>query len=441
MLNPAVYVLGETKIKENKIRIEDNLGEAIHIHIGDFRFSLSINEFNRVVDQMELAANILLKQKGLSLNFFDKNALDWDWLHRYEEIEKIELIKIKIKNLLTKGESFISPQIQEIIPISECRQYKALCNDCSELERYIERNDYGISNVERLYSVLECIKKKGYPYENKYILINQYNQIYDGDHRAACLLMLLGEEAEIPVYKITLAGEKSVEEQKELIEKSKKDFLEKERLKIQPVKKWSEELNKLECDFVQLINKIKQKKYKFFYINTGWNNDEKVVADKIIVLEKNKVIDFCKEFAVSYYGKSEFRFYNYLYSMQRMVYIELNDVKVFITDCVCCKSKFENAIMPLDKKIQSYCWQHNKNNILDIKMQMLYVIVNSIINSNGFSEIAKSFIIKNAYVLDDNYLINLLKTVFFDYTDRMVDYLKNYEFEDAYIQYIKNNNY
>ena len=74
-------------------------------------------------------------------------------------------------------------------------------------------------------------------------------------------------------------------------------------------------------------------------------------------------------------------------------------------------------------------------------MQMLYVIVNSIINSNGFSEIAKSFIIKNAYVLDDNYLINLLKTVFFDYTDRMVDYLKNYEFEDAYIQYIKNNNY
>ena len=133
MSNPAVYVLGETKIKENKIRIEDNLGEAIHIHIGDFRFSLSINEFNRVVDQMELAANILLKQKGLSLNFFDKNALDWDWLHRYEEIEKIELIKIKIKNLLTKGESFISPQIQEIIPISECRQYKALCNDCSEL--------------------------------------------------------------------------------------------------------------------------------------------------------------------------------------------------------------------------------------------------------------------------------------------------------------------
>ena len=171
MSNPAVYVLGETKINGNKIRIEDNLGEGIHIHIGDFRFSISIDEFNEIVNQIELATDTLLEKKGFSLNLFDKNALDWDWLHRYEEIEKIELVKIKIKDLLTKGESSVSSEIQEIISVSESRQYKALCNDYLELNRYVEKNDHGISNNERLDSVLRCIKKNGYPYDNKYILL------------------------------------------------------------------------------------------------------------------------------------------------------------------------------------------------------------------------------------------------------------------------------
>ena len=441
MSNPAVYVLGETKINGNKIRIEDNLGEGIHIHIGDFRFSISIDEFNEIVNQIELATDTLLEKKGFSLNLFDKNALDWDWLHRYEEIEKIELVKIKIKDLLTKGESSVSSEIQEIISVSESRQYKALCNDYLELNRYVEKNDHGISNNERLDSVLRCIKKNGYPYDNKYILVNQYNQIYDGDHRAACLLILLGEDAWIPVCKITLSGEKNIEEQRQLIEKSKNNFWEEEKKKIKPVKKWSEELNKLDYDYSQFINYLKQKKYDFYCIDSGLSNDGKKVADKIIVLEKNKVIDFCKEFGVSYYGQSEFRYYNFLYSMQRIVYVKLNDIKVFISDCICCKSKFENAIMPLDKKIQSYCWNHIEYNTLDTMMQILYVIVDSMINSNCFSEASMTFIKKNLDVLDDDKFVNLLKTVFFGYAEKLIDYLKNNEYEKAYDEYIKNDKY
>ena len=441
MSNPAVYVLGETKINGNKIRIEDNLGEGIHIHIGDFRFALSIDEFNEIVNQVELATDTLLQKKGFSLNLFDKNALDWEWIHRYEEIEKIEVVKIKIKDLLTKGESLVSPEIQEIVSVSESRQYKALCNNHSELNRYIEKNDYGISNIERLNSVLQCIKKNGYPYDNKYILVNQYNQIYDGDHRAACLLMLLGEDAWIPVRKITLSGEKNIEEQRELIEKSKNSFREEEKTKIKPVKKWSEELNKLDYNYSQFINYLKQKNYNFYCIDSGWSNDGNVVADRIIVLDKNKVIDFCKEFGVSYYGQSEFRYYNFLYSIQRIVYLKLNDTKVFISDCICCKSKFENAIMPLDKKIQTYCRNHIENNSLDTVMQILYVIVDSMINSNCFSEDGIVFIKKNRDILDNDKFVNLLKTVFFGYTEKLIDYLKNNEYEKVYDEYIKNDEY
>ena len=441
MSNPAVYVLGETEINGNKIRIEDNLGEAIHVHIGNFRISLSISEFNEIVNQFELATNTLLGLKGLSLNMFDKNALDWDWLHRYEKIEKIELVNVKIKDLLTKNESSVSSEIQEIVSVSKSRQYKALCHDCTELERYVERNNPGRSNLERLDSVLHCIKKNGYPYDNKYILVNQYNQIYDGDHRAACLLKLLGEETSIPVCKITFSGEKSIEEQCNLIEKSKDVFLEKEKVKIKDVKKWSEELNTLDYSYAEFINYLKQKEYDFFCIDTGWSHNGKVVADKIIVLEKNKVIDFCKQFGVSYFGKSEFRYYSFLYSMQRMVYISLSDIKILVSDCICCKSKFENAVMPLDKKIQGYCWNHIYNNSLDNIMQVLYVIVDSTINSNGFSEESIIFIKKNRDILDENNFINLLKTVFFGYADKLIDYLKNDKYEKAYDEYIINDKY
>lgn len=97
--------------------------------------------------------------------------------------------------------------------------------------------------------------------------------------------------------------------------------------------------------------------------------------------------------------------------------------------------------MPLDKKIQGYCWNHIYNNSLDNIMQVLYVIVDSTINSNGFSEESIIFIKKNRDILDENNFINLLKTVFFGYADKLIDYLKNDKYEKAYDEYIINDKY
>ena len=48
MSNPAVFELNKTIIKNNIFTIEDNIGEAIHFHIGLVRFDLSIKEFNNI---------------------------------------------------------------------------------------------------------------------------------------------------------------------------------------------------------------------------------------------------------------------------------------------------------------------------------------------------------------------------------------------------------
>ena len=182
MSNPAVYELAKTTIKNYPIRIEDNLGESIHVHIGDFRITMTVNEFNDMVDQFQKAANELLELQGLSLDLFDRTSFDWSWMFKYEKIKKIEKINVKIKDLLTMGESEISPDLQIIVPVSKSRQYKALNQEYDELIRYKEVNEYGVSNTERLEKVFNCIRGNGYPYDNKYILVNQFNQIYDGDH-------------------------------------------------------------------------------------------------------------------------------------------------------------------------------------------------------------------------------------------------------------------
>lgn len=441
MSNPAVYVLGETQIKNTRIRIEDNLGESIHVHIGDFRISLSIKEFYSIVDQFQKGADEILSLQGMKTDMFDYRAFDWDWLHRYESISKIEKVYVKIGDLLTKGESKITPNIDVIIPVSESRQYKALCGDDTQLKRYKEKNIYGQSNMNRLYDVMDCIRNN-YPYDDKYIIVNQFNQIYDGDHRAACLLHLRGEEASIPVIQITFSDDPTIEEQLHNQERLLNDYLEKEKNRIKPVYQWSEELNALNLTFTEFRKKMESKGIDYYYLNHFWSdvNGEKV-ADKIVIVRPNSMINFCHEMKVSYYGKSIYRRFSFLYSMQRAVYIELNDAKVLVLDRLACKSKFENALMPLDKCLQSYADEFYALHIADERLLFIYVIVDAIINGNGFNNISKAYIQDNILCLKENETMNLLKLVFFKYSEKLAEMLIHKNFDGAYSGYVSNMDY
>lgn len=442
MSNPAVYRLAETMIGNNKVCIEDNLGEAIHIHIGSLRIALSIDEFQKIVVQVQKSTKELLKMESLDMEMFDKKAFDWDWLYRYEKIEKIELVNIKIGDLRTKGEVEAAPELSRIVPVAESRQYKALKGNYDELYRYLEINDFGISNAERLQSVMEQIKRKGYPYDGKYILVNQYNQIYDGDHRAACLLYLNGEKARIPVLKITFSDEDEIEKQLEHEKKALKKYRENKDNQIMPVHYWSEKLNTLDMKFDDLERKLTELKFEYYTINHCWREKQgKVVADKVVIIQENKIIDICKALKVSYYGKSIYRHYQFLYSMQRGIYIELLDAKVLVFDRLVCCSKFENAIIPLDKVVQSFAWENIKNNKPGVEIEIIYVVVNALLNGQGFSSEDKAFMRRVTPVLETERISKLLKTIFFKYTDKLLSHLKEYEYEKAYCDYITNISY
>ena len=53
MSNPAVINLAETETDIGFFRIEDNIGESIHLHLGDFRYDLTIKEFLSLSDDLK----------------------------------------------------------------------------------------------------------------------------------------------------------------------------------------------------------------------------------------------------------------------------------------------------------------------------------------------------------------------------------------------------
>ncbi len=438
MSNPAVLLLAETKIQGKNVRIEDNLGEAIHIHIGEFRFSLSINEFLKISSEFLEGIDGILRTSNLSLDTFDKNALDWGWLARYSEIEKVEKTTVLLGDLFTIKGVEDCPGMTRIVPVSEAPKLQELNN---AENKYIKNND-------RLCSIMKKIRKEGYLFDNKLIMINQYNQIYDGDHRAACLMYLYGPKKEIPVIRIYFSTEKTIEEQKErekiAIQKYNEDKLTKDNEK----KQWSEEENILDISFKEFAQSLICQDTDFYVINCAMKNHEnELTADKVIIIQQGKMIDLCKKFHISYYGKNYYRYYKFLYSMQRGVNIKLNDCTVMLFDRLCCKSKFENAFIPLDKIIQKYVWDERVYDAEDSlyaagnMTTLIFRLVNGVFNKSQFDEEDIAYIQGHSEYLQREEMKRLLKPIFFSYTDKFLELIINNDYELAIAEHVKNMDY
>ncbi len=116
MSNPGVKVLANTKINGMTFCIEDNIGEAMHIHWGNIRLDLTIKEFLELSDKIGQCMNEMVDR-----NDFDVNAWEPDKLYEnakyliHDDIaaeEKTveefanrqkEILKDQLKNCIGKG--------------------------------------------------------------------------------------------------------------------------------------------------------------------------------------------------------------------------------------------------------------------------------------------------------------------------------------------------
>ena len=64
MSNAAVITLQKKKIGLHRVWLDDNFGEAIHVHVDDFRADLSNQEFAQMYSDLCDALNELLRVPG-----------------------------------------------------------------------------------------------------------------------------------------------------------------------------------------------------------------------------------------------------------------------------------------------------------------------------------------------------------------------------------------
>lgn len=447
MSNPGVFLLDEGIVNNKTVRIEDNLGEAIHIHIDDIRLSLTVNDFYALCEEIEKATKELFHLEGLEWNRIDKTSLDWEWLADYENLLSIGKKEVKLGDLYTVNIISAEDNVSRIVKIKDSNLVNILNGKESAAKKLTEKNMYQVTSISRLNNILNIIRTRGYPYDDKYIMIDENNRIYDGDHRAACLFFLYGGDISISVLELknksSVSFKHVVEENRKLVVK----YIIKKLLKriIELPKKLkqkflakkvceNEKVNRTVCRISTLLGMLDEKAIKYYRI------DKKIVNDGVDVTTTLIVKDFEKIKAIL--GDSEKKVYDnyaFLYSTPRPIFLKLLDGNIAIWDRLTCKSAFENAILPLDKKINDYMWNvvevtNDHKYIKEIPI-MLYVISNCILEKCKFEYDDIEFIESNKKLLENAEFKVMLEGIFFNYSNVLLKCLLQRNYRDAVIGY------
>lgn len=223
MSNPAVITLDNASSKKGKLKrfvLEDNIGESIHLHIENMRIDFTIKEFlefSKMIRESLIELDFL---GGYSINDFDEHFLKecTDFLPDLKKIaiEKIELSKLKC---IVHSNCRSDLNLTKLAPISDIPAYKYLKGDKQEFINYRQHNYFNMNNEKRLLQTLWSIEKNDYPYEDKYIvLFNGQDIIRDGQHRAAILAHLYGLDYKVKIMRFCFQGKNH------LIQSNKSNF-------------------------------------------------------------------------------------------------------------------------------------------------------------------------------------------------------------------------
>jgi hypothetical protein len=213
MSNPAVITLENSSNSRGKLKrfvIEDNIGEAIHLHIDNIRIDFTIDEF--------LDFSQMIKESFLKLGIFGEyNIENFDaqflkecgnYLSELEDI-KIEEISLSKLRCIVRSNYKWHPNLLKIRSIENTPVYKYLKGEKEDFINYYQHNYRNTNNEKRLLKNMNSIKKNKYPYNDEYIVIfDGQNYIRDGQHRAAILAHLYGLDSKIKVMVFYFRGKR-----------------------------------------------------------------------------------------------------------------------------------------------------------------------------------------------------------------------------------------
>jgi hypothetical protein len=187
MSNPGVITLADTRIGQNNFRIEDNIGEAIHIHYGNIRLDMSIDEFARLVNELKIIMTEMMDVDNFSFDRYDALFLS-DVTEILLNLENISFEDIQVSEL----RAMVTDEFgcKRYMGLSESDIYKALHGDFEGLKRRRQTHYWNMDMYSRCTDIAASIREYGYEPDGcgTYIVVcDEGNIITDGDHRASAL--------------------------------------------------------------------------------------------------------------------------------------------------------------------------------------------------------------------------------------------------------------
>ena len=190
MSNPAVITLAEMKpgiAGFNRIQIEDNIGEAIHLHLGPFRLDLTIKEFRTLADGMRTALDATDRFAPYAVSQFDPLFLS-EGGPLLEHLTNINIEERYIDELRCIVHLSQRLGFYRFLPVTQTPAYRFLEGHEHPFLKYEQNSYFGMKNQERLLALEDNIKKNGYPCEGRHIILfGGQNLVRDGQHRLAIL--------------------------------------------------------------------------------------------------------------------------------------------------------------------------------------------------------------------------------------------------------------
>ena len=186
------------KLYARRLQIEDNIGEAIHIHYRNFRLDLTVRDFLGIEKCCYDALLKILERSNSEGHVIDRSFLIA--ITRYvSDIISIDKKTVRLSDLRAIK---YDNQGWSSGPISESAAYRYLQGDTAYYVDYLERHGKPHQSIENIETLRKDIAKNGYDADlGAIVTFGDEPYIRDGQHRAAIIYYLKGD-IEVPIFNV-----------------------------------------------------------------------------------------------------------------------------------------------------------------------------------------------------------------------------------------------
>lgn len=234
MSNPGVILLAEqasTRLSRwrngsrlRRVQVEDNIGEAIHIHLNDMRLDMTIKEFLIFAEACSTALDGLFAEKGLKLSEFDPLFVKVAQEH-WKHVTGVDVEEIPLSALRCVVYEDEAPDLFRFCQIEESHAFRYLSKGDGAFLDYVQKGYLDQSNATRLTALNQSIAREGYGDDHRLmVLFGEQNIIRDGQHRAACLLHQGHTQVKVKRVRFEAGYEDHVLKQRRLVTRTKRSL-------------------------------------------------------------------------------------------------------------------------------------------------------------------------------------------------------------------------